>query len=104
MNRLTSRSKTTQSPTERRTLKTAPLLTLDEAIQIASGTNRGIHISKTEIIKAQETVAQAKTNYLPKLDAKFLVGAPLEPLNFRVAIGGTLGRGQLCAPPARIPL
>jgi outer membrane protein len=66
---------------------TAPLLTLDEAIQIASGTNRDIHISKIEIIKAQEIVAQAKTNYLPKLDANVLAGVPLQPLNFRVPAG-----------------
>jgi outer membrane protein len=117
MNPLTLRSKTTQGPTERRTLKTflsrvaqilclqltllsvgwaqtpapatttAPLLTLDEAIRIASGTNRDIHISKIEIIKAQEIVAQAKTNYLPKLDANVLAGVPLQPLNFRVPAG-----------------
>jgi outer membrane protein len=66
---------------------TAPLLTLEEAIQIATGTNRDIHISKIEIIKAQETVAQTKTNYLPKLDANVLAGVPLQPLNFRVPAG-----------------
>ncbi len=115
MNPLTK--KHTQGPTERRTLKTflsrvslilglqltlfsvawaqtpeaananEPLLTLDEAIRIASGTNRDIHISKIEIIKAQEIVAQAKTNYLPKLDANVLAGTPLQPLNFRVPAG-----------------
>ena len=115
MNPLTK--KHTQGPTERRTLKTflsraslilglqltlisvawaqtpeaananEPLLTLDEAIRIASGTNRDIHISKIEIIKAQEIVAQAKTNYLPKLDANVLAGVPLQPLNFRVPAG-----------------
>jgi outer membrane protein TolC len=109
--------KHSQGPTERRTLKTflsrvslilglqltlfsvawaqtpeaangnEPLLTLDEAIRIASGTNRDIHISKIEIIKAQETVAQVKTNYLPKLDANVLAGVPLQPLNFRVPAG-----------------
>jgi outer membrane protein len=115
MNPLTK--KRTQGPTERRTLKTflsrvslilglqltlisvawaqtpeaananEPLLTLDEAIRIASGTNRDIHISKIAIIKAQEIVAQAKTNYLPKLDANVLAGVPLQPLNFRVPAG-----------------
>jgi outer membrane protein TolC len=65
----------------------APVLTLDEAVQIASGTNRDIQISKLEIIKARETVAQAKTNYFPKLDANVLAGAPLQPLNFRVPAG-----------------
>ena len=117
MNPLTSKDKITQGPTERRTLKTflsrvslilwfqvtllsfawaqtpepatttAPLLTLDEATRIASGTNRDIQISKLEIVKAQETVAEAKTNYLPKLDANVLAGAPLQPLNFRVPAG-----------------
>ena len=66
---------------------TAPLLTLDEATRIASGTNRDIQISKLEIVKAQETVAETKTNYLPKLDANILAGAPLQPLNFRVPAG-----------------
>jgi outer membrane protein len=65
----------------------APVLTLDEAVRIASGTNREIKISKLEIVKAQETVAQAKTNYLPKLDANVLAGAPLQPLNFKVPAG-----------------
>ena len=115
MNPLTK--KHTQGPTEHRTLKiflsrvslilglqltlfsvawaqtpaaantNEPLLTLEEAIRIASGTNQDIHISKIEIIKAQEIVAQAKTNYLPKLDANVLAGAPLQPLNFRVPAG-----------------
>ena len=117
MNRPTSKDKITQGPTERRTLKTflsrvslilwlqvtlfsvawaqtpgpatttTPLLTLDEATRIASGANRDIQISKLEIVKAQETVAEAKTNYLPKLDANILAGAPLQPLNFRVPAG-----------------
>jgi hypothetical protein len=100
MNRLTSRSKTTQSPTERRTLKTfSSRVSLILCLQLSL-----ISVAWAQTPDTSTTVAQAKTNYLPKLDAKFLVGAPLEPLNFRVAIGGTLGRGQLCAPPARIPL
>jgi len=65
----------------------APLLTLDEAIRIASCANREIQISKFEILKAKETVAQAKTNYLPRLDANVLAGAPLQPLNFTVPAG-----------------
>ena len=64
-----------------------PVLTLEEAIQIATGGNRDIEISKLEIVKAQQTVAEAKTNYLPKLDANVLAGAPLQPLNFRVPAG-----------------
>jgi len=117
MNPLTSKNKATQQQIERRTLETflsrvflilwlpvalispalaqtqepatttEPLLTLEEAIQVASGTSRDLQISKIEIIKAKETVAQARTNYLPKLDANVLAGAPLQPLNFRVPAG-----------------
>ena len=65
----------------------APLLTLDEAVRIASGANREIQISKFEIIKAKEIVAQARTNYLPKLDANVLAGLPMQPLDFRVPAG-----------------
>jgi outer membrane protein len=65
----------------------APLLTLDEAIRIATGKNRDIRISTLEITKAKETVAQARTNYLPKLDTYVLAGSPLQPLNFRVPAG-----------------
>jgi outer membrane protein TolC len=65
----------------------APLLTLDEAIRIATGKNRDIHISTLEITKAKETVAQARTNYLPKLDTYVLAGAPVQPINFRVPAG-----------------
>jgi outer membrane protein TolC len=119
MNRLTSKGKTTKSPKEGRALNTflfrlllilslqvtfvadawaqtsepdspTPLLTLDEAIRIATGANRDIRISKLEIVKAQETVAQARTNYFPKLDANVLAGAPLQPLNFAV-LAGTFG-------------
>jgi len=65
----------------------APVLTLDEAIRIATGANRDIEISKLEVVKTQETVAQARTNYLPKLDANVLAGVPLQPLNFTVPAG-----------------
>src|SRR5512136_1406235 len=65
----------------------APLLTLDEAIRIATGKNRDIRISTLEITKARETVAQVKTNYLPRLDTYLLAGSLLQPLNFRVPAG-----------------
>jgi outer membrane protein len=79
----------------------APLLTLDEAIRIATSKNRDIRISTLEITKANETVAQARTNYLPKLDTYVLAGAPLQPLNFRVP-AGTFGTYPATGPiPAR---
>jgi outer membrane protein TolC len=65
----------------------APLLTLDEAVRIATGNNRDIHISELNVIKARETVAQTRTNYFPKLDTNVLAGVPLQPLNFTVPAG-----------------
>ncbi|HEX4664885.1 MAG TPA: TolC family protein [Terriglobales bacterium] len=64
-----------------------PLLTLDEAVRIATGNNRDIHISELNVIKARETVAQTRTNYFPKLDTNVLAGVPLQPLNFTVPAG-----------------
>jgi outer membrane protein TolC len=65
----------------------APLLTLDEAIRIAIDKNRDVHIRTLEISKAKETVAEARTNYLPKFDTYVLAGTPIQPLNFRVPAG-----------------
>lgn len=65
----------------------APLLMLDDAIRIATSNNREIHISSLDITKAKQTVAQARTNYLPNLQTYVLAGAPLQPLNFRVPAG-----------------
>jgi outer membrane protein TolC len=65
----------------------APLLTLDDAVRIATGSNRDIRISELNITKATETVAQAKTNYYPKLESYVLAGVPLQPLHFTVPAG-----------------
>ena len=65
----------------------APLLTLDEAIRIATSNNRDIRISSLDITKAKETVAQTRTNYFPNLQTYVLAGSPLQPLNFRVPAG-----------------
>jgi outer membrane protein len=65
----------------------APLLTLDEAIRIATSKNRDIRISALEITKANEVVTQARTNYLPRFDTYALAGSPLQALNFRVPAG-----------------
>jgi outer membrane protein TolC len=65
----------------------APLLTLDDAVRIATSNNRDVRISELNVTKARETVAQAKTNYLPKLDTNVLAGVPLQPLKFTVPAG-----------------
>ena len=64
-----------------------PLLTLDDAVRIAAGNNRDVRISELNVVKSTESVAQAKTNYLPKLDSYALAGAPLQQLNFTVPAG-----------------
>jgi outer membrane protein TolC len=64
-----------------------PLLTLDEAVRIATAGNRDVQISELNVIKASETVAEARTNYLPKLNSYVLAGAPLQPINFTVPAG-----------------
>lgn len=64
-----------------------PLLTLDEALRIADGNNRDIQISELNVAKARQEVAQAKTNYLPKLDTYVEAGSALQPINFTVPAG-----------------
>jgi outer membrane protein TolC len=64
-----------------------PLLTLDEAVRIGSGNNRDVRISELSVVKARESVAEARTNYLPKLDSYVLAGVPLQPLDFTVPAG-----------------
>jgi outer membrane protein TolC len=65
----------------------APLLTLDEAVRIATGNNRDVRISELNVTKAGETVAQTRTNYFPKLQSYILAGAPLQTLKFTVPAG-----------------
>jgi outer membrane protein TolC len=74
-----------------------PLLTLDEAIQIATSRNREVQISAIDIIKAKEEVTQVKTNYFPKLDSNVLAGSPLQPFNFTIP-AGTLGNYAATGP------
>jgi outer membrane protein TolC len=64
-----------------------PLLTLDDAVRIATGGNRDVRISELNVVKARESVAEARTSYLPKLDSYVLAGAPLEQLKFTVPAG-----------------
>jgi outer membrane protein len=65
----------------------APLLTLDEAVHIATGDNRDVRIVKLNVTKATEAVAETRTNYFPKLNTYILAGVPLQPLNFTVPAG-----------------
>lgn len=66
---------------------TPPILTLDEALRIASKNNRDIQVSRSNVTKAQEGVAEARTYYLPQLKTFVMAGAPLQPLNFTIPAG-----------------
>jgi len=74
-----------------------PLLTLDEAIQIATSRNREVQISVIDITKAKEEVTQVKTNYFPKLESYVLAGSPVQPFNFTIP-AGTLGNYAATGP------
>src|SRR5215470_11046361 len=74
-----------------------PLLTLDEAIQIATSRNREVQISVIDITKAKEEVTQVKTNYLPKLESYVLAGSVVQPFNFTIP-AGTLGNYAATGP------
>jgi outer membrane protein len=75
----------------------APLLTLDDAVRIASGNNRDVRISLLNVTKAGEAMAEARTSYLPKLDSYVIAGAPVQPLNFTVP-AGTFGNYPATGP------
>ncbi|HWC20007.1 MAG TPA: TolC family protein [Terriglobales bacterium] len=75
----------------------APLLTLDEAIQIATSQNREVKISALDVTKAKEEVTQTRTNYFPTLNTNVLAGSLLRPINFTVP-AGTFGTYSATGP------
>lgn len=64
-----------------------PLLTLDDALRMANASNRDVQVSELNVAKAREGTAEAKTNYLPKLDANALAGIPMQQLKFTIPAG-----------------
>lgn len=64
-----------------------PILTLDEAVRIATGNNRDVQVSELNVAKAGEDLAAARTNYLPKLDSYVLGALPFQPLKYTVPAG-----------------
>jgi len=73
------------------------VLTLDEAIQIATSRNREVQISAIDVTKAKEEVTEVKTNYFPKLASYVLAGSPVQPFNFTIP-AGTLGNYPATGP------
>jgi len=67
-----------------------PVLTLDDAVSIAKGSNKTIQVSGLDVARAREKVAQVKTNYLPQLASYVQTGILLQPIDFTIP-AGTLG-------------
>ena len=75
-----------------------PLLTLQEAIDLAVKGNRQVQISALDIGKAAEATAEVRTARLPQFSTYILGGSTLNPINF------TIPRGALGIYPTVGPL
>lgn len=61
---------------------TSPLLSLDEAIQVAIANNRSLKIARLEVDKSKWQVSEFKTNRLPSFNASVLGSQLLNEINF----------------------
>jgi len=64
-----------------------PLLTLQEAIDLAVKGNRQVQISALDIVKAAEATAEVRTARLPQFSTYILGGSTLNPINFTIPRG-----------------
>lgn len=64
-----------------------PLLTLQEAIDIAIKGNRDVQIGILDITKAGEATAEIRTSRLPQFSSYVLAGAVLNPVNLTIPRG-----------------
>jgi outer membrane protein TolC len=74
------------------------VLTLDEALQLARSNNRDLKQSGFEIAKQGQALAEAKTQFYPRLDTSLLAAQLLTPLDFTINAGqfGTFpGTGRI---------
>ena len=68
----------------------APVLTLDDAIAAALSGNAQVQARTLDITRADDVTAEARANRLPQLNAQFLGGIALTPIDFTIP-RGTLG-------------
>src|SRR5690242_1370034 len=61
---------------------TAPLLPLNEAIQLALANNRSIRIAGFEVDKSKWQIAESKTNRMPSVSGSILGSQLLNELSF----------------------
>jgi hypothetical protein len=64
------------------TLTTPPLLTEQEAVEIAHTANRETKKTTLDIDRAAQSILQAKTNYFPQSSINVISGYPLAAFNF----------------------
>ncbi len=65
----------------------APMLTLDQALNIAVHNNRQLQISGLDVVKAHESLAEVRTNFFPVLKSFGLGGFPFRPISFTFPAG-----------------
>ena len=63
------------------------VLTLAEALDLASGGNKQVQITTLDIVKAREGLAQAKTGFLPQTRAYAIPGYELDRVSFTIPVG-----------------
>ena len=82
----------------------APLLTVDQAVEIALANNRGLRIARLDIDKSKWQVAEIKTNRLPALKSYIFAAGNLNSPNFEFKEGtfGTIGNVPI--PPKNTPI
>ena len=65
----------------------ASLLTEDQAVSIALAANRGIQSSTLDILRADASLREARTNYFPQTSFDLLSGGSIEPLQLTIPAG-----------------
>jgi outer membrane protein TolC len=84
----------------------APLLTVDQAVQIAIANNRGLKISTLDIDKSKWQIAEAKTNRLPILKSYIFASGNLNSptFDFKEGTFGMIGNVPIPSKNTAIPL
>jgi outer membrane protein len=64
-----------------------PVLTLDDAVKMATSQNKQLQATGLDVVKARENVAQTKTALYPQLQSYVLAGYELDKVSFTVPVG-----------------
>ena len=82
----------------------APLLTVDQAVEIALGNNRSLKVARLDVDKSKWQIAEIKTNRLPVIKSYIFAAGNLNSPNFEFKEGtfGTIGNVPI--PPKNTPI